>query len=154
MQVMSHTQKAPEFTEGCFLFDCFCDLSFNAPAAPEAENRYINKSAHKNAIENAKRNNIDNIEFHCADAGEFITKYDGDIDVLIMDPPRSGSDETFLSTVMNKRIKKIVYVSCNPETLARDIQYLSSMYEVNYVQPVDMFPMTAHVETVVELYRK
>ena len=68
----------------------------------------INKSAHKNAIENAKRNNIDNIEFHCADAGEFITKYDGDIDVLIMDPPRSGSDETFLSTVMNKRIKKIV----------------------------------------------
>lgn len=46
MQVMSHTQKAPEFTEGCFLFDCFCDLSFNAPAAPEAENRYINKSAH------------------------------------------------------------------------------------------------------------
>ena len=71
-----------------------------------------------------------------------------------MDPPRSGSDETFLSTVMNKRIKKIVYVSCNPETLARDIQYLSSMYEVNYVQPVDMFPMTAHVETVVELYLK
>ena len=114
----------------------------------------INKSAHKNAIENAKRNNIDNIEFHCADAGEFITKYDGDIDVLIMDPPRSGSDETFLSTVMNKRIKKIVYVSCNPETLARDIQYLSSMYEVNYVQPVDMFPMTAHVETVVELHLK
>ena len=114
----------------------------------------INKSAHKNAIENAKRNNIDNIEFHCADAGEFISNYPGDIDVLIMDPPRSGSDKTFLSTVMNKRIKKIVYVSCNPETLARDIQYLSSMYEVNYVQPVDMFPMTAHVETVVELYRK
>ena len=114
----------------------------------------INKSAHKNAIENAKRNNIDNIEFHCADAGEFITKYDGDIDVLIMDPPRSGSDETFLSTVMNKGIKKIVYVSCNPETLARDVQYLSNMYEVNYVQPVDMFPMTAHCETVVSLCSK
>ena len=114
----------------------------------------INKSAHKNAIENAKRNNIDNIEFYCADAGEFISKFDGDIDVLIMDPPRSGSDEIFLSTVMNKRVKKIVYVSCNPETLARDIQYLSSMYEVNYVQPVDMFPMTAHVETVVSLLIK
>ena len=108
----------------------------------------INKSAHKNAIENAKRNNVDNIEFYCADAGEFITKYDGDIDVLIMDPPRSGSDETFLSTVINKKIKKIIYVSCNPETLARDIAYLSKSYEVNYVQPVDMFPMTAHVETV------
>jgi len=114
----------------------------------------INKSAHKNAIENAKRNSIDNIEFYCADAGEFITKYDGDIDVLIMDPPRSGSDETFLSTVINKKIKKIIYVSCNPETLARDIAYLSKSYEVNYVQPVDMFPMTAHVETVVLMLRK
>ena len=108
----------------------------------------INKSAHKNAIENAKRNNVDNIEFYCADAGEFITKYDGDIDVLIMDPPRSGSDETFLSTVIDKGIKKIIYISCNPETLARDIEYLSDYYKVNFVQPVDMFPMTAHVETV------
>ena len=114
----------------------------------------INRSAHKNAIENAKRNNVDNIEFICDDAGKFISGYDDDIDVLIMDPPRSGSDETFLSTVMNKKIKKIIYVSCNPETLARDIEYLSKIYEVKYVQPVDMFPMTAHVETVVELYLK
>ena len=114
----------------------------------------INKSAHKNAIENAKRNNVGNIEFVCADAGEYISESDIDIDVLIMDPPRSGSDETFLSTVINKRIKKIVYVSCNPETLARDIEYLSKYYKVNYVQPVDMFPMTAHVETVVCLRLK
>ena len=114
----------------------------------------INRSAHKNAIENAKRNNVDNIEFICDDAGKFIFGYDDDIDVLIMDPPRSGSDETFLSTVMNKKIKKVIYVSCNPETLARDIKYLSKLYEVKYVQPVDMFPMTAHVETVVELYLK
>ncbi len=111
----------------------------------------INKSAHKNAIENAKRNNVNNIDFVCADAGEYISKLDEDIDILIMDPPRSGSDETFLSTVMNKKIKKIIYISCNPETLARDIESLSSMYKVNYVQPVDMFPMTAHVETVVSL---
>ena len=114
----------------------------------------INKFAHKNAIENAKRNYISNIEFICDDAGKFISNYDEDIDVLIMDPPRSGSDETFLSTVMNKRIKKVIYVSCNPETLARDIAYLSKLYEVKYVQPVDMFPMTAHVETVVELLLK
>ena len=109
----------------------------------------INKFAHKPAIENAKRNNINNIEFICDDAGKFISNYDEDIDVLIMDPPRSGSDETFLSTVINKQIKKVIYISCNPETLARDIAYLSKYYEVNYVQPVDMFPMTAHVETVV-----
>ena len=126
-------------------------------AAKNAKKVYsveINKSAHKNAIENAKRNNVSNIEFVCDDAGEYISKSETDIDVLIMDPPRSGSDETFLSTVMNKRIKKIIYISCNPETLARDIAYLSSLYEVKYVQPVDMFPMTAHVETVVELILK
>ena len=114
----------------------------------------INKSAHKNAVENAKRNNVNNIEFICDDAGKFITKFDGDIDTLIMDPPRSGSDETFLKTVMDKRIKKVIYVSCNPETLARDIEYLSPLYEVKYVQPVDMFPMTAHVETIVGLSLK
>ena len=114
----------------------------------------INKSAHKNAIENAKRNNINNIEFLCADAGEYISTSGEDIDILIMDPPRSGSDEAFLSTVMNKKIKKIIYISCNPETLARDIEFLSSMYKVNYIQPVDMFPMTAHVETVAYLIIK
>ena len=114
----------------------------------------INKSAHKNAIENAKRNNVNNIDFICADAGEYISKSGEDIDVLIMDPPRSGSDEIFLSTVMDKKIKKIIYISCNPETLARDIEFLSSMYKINYVQPVDMFPMTAHCETVVGLSAK
>ena len=71
-----------------------------------------------------------------------------------MDPPRSGSDETFLATVMNKRIKKIIYISCNPETLARDIAVLSPLYEVNYVQPVDMFPHTPHVENVVLLRKR
>ena len=114
----------------------------------------INKSAHKNAIENAKRNNVNNIEFICADAGEYISKSGDEIDILIMDPPRSGSDETFLSTVMNKKIRKIIYISCNPETLARDIEFLSLMYSVEYVQPVDMFPMTAHCETVVSLCLK
>ncbi|HHT66872.1 MAG TPA: 23S rRNA (uracil(1939)-C(5))-methyltransferase RlmD [Erysipelotrichaceae bacterium] len=111
----------------------------------------VNKSAHKNAVENAKRNKIENIEFICDDAGEYIAKCDEQIDVVIMDPPRSGSDEKFLSALIRKRIGKIVYVSCDPETLARDIKYLSDYYDVKYVQPIDMFPMTAHVETVVGL---
>ena len=114
----------------------------------------IVKDAHKNAIENAKRNHVENIEFHCADAGEFIQQYDGDLDIVILDPPRKGSDEKFLSTLINKKIPQIIYVSCDPETLARDIAFLSSHYSVKYIQPVDMFPMTAHVETVVELYLK
>ena len=114
----------------------------------------IVKDAHKNAIENAKRNNINNIEFHCGDAGEFISSYDGDLDIVIMDPPRKGSDEKFLSTLINKRVKQIIYVSCDPETMARDIKYLSNDYKVEYVQPVDNFPMTAHVETIARLSLK
>lgn len=114
----------------------------------------INKSAHINAIENAKRNNINNIEFICSDAGEYISSFDGDLDVVIMDPPRKGSDETFLSTLINKKVKKIIYISCDPETLARDLLFLSSTYDVKYVQPVDMFSMTSHVETVCLLTKK
>ena len=114
----------------------------------------INKDANRNAIMNAKRNNVNNIEFYCDDAGSFIEKYQGNLDIVIMDPPRKGSDERFLNILLNKKPKQIIYVSCDPETLARDLKYLSKGYEVNYIQPVDMFPMTAHVETVVNLTLK
>ena len=114
----------------------------------------INKDAHRNAIENAKRNGVDNIEFVCGDAGEYISNFEGELDIVIMDPPRKGSDEKFLSTLIRKQIKKIIYISCDPETLARDLEFLSSHYKVTYVQPVDMFPMTSHVETVVSLCLK
>ena len=111
----------------------------------------LNKDASRNAKENAKRNGVTNIEFYCDDAGHFINNYPEDLDIVIMDPPRKGSDEKFLSTLLNKKPKQIIYVSCDPETLARDLKFLSPLYEVVYVQPVDMFPMTAHVETVVNL---
>jgi len=113
----------------------------------------LNKDASRNAVMNAKRNNVDNIEFYCDDAGHFINNMEGDLDIVIMDPTRKGSDEKFLSTLLNKKPKQIIYVSCDPETLARDLKYLSSLYQVDYVQPVDMFPMTAHVETVVSMSR-
>ena len=114
----------------------------------------IVKDAHKNAIENTKRNNVNNIEFHCGDAGEFINSYEDDLDIVIMDPPRKGSDEKFLSTLINKKVPEIIYISCDPETLARDLEYLKKSYEITYIQPVDMFPMTAHCETVVSLLLK
>ena len=111
----------------------------------------LNKDASRNAKENAKKNNVKNIEFYCDDAGHFIDNYPDELDIVIMDPPRKGSDETFLSTLLRKKPRQIIYVSCDPETLARDIKLLSTLYNVNYVQPVDMFPMTSHVETVVSL---
>ena len=114
----------------------------------------LNKDASRNAKENAIKNNVSNIEFYCDDAGHFIDNYPSELDIVIMDPPRKGSDEKFLSTLLRKKPKQIIYVSCDPETLARDLKYLSSLYKVTYVQPVDMFPMTAHVETVVSLRLK
>lgn len=76
-------------------------------------------------------------------------------DVVILDPPRSGSDEAFLSSVVKLQPKRVVYVSCNPETQARDMKYLvKNGYQVKEIQPVDMFPQTNHVEGVALLELK
>ena len=77
-------------------------------------------------------------------------------DVVFMDPPRAGSDRKFLDSLIKMSPKKVVYVSCNPETLARDLAYLTqnSPYKAQKIQPVDMFPHTAHIETVVLMSRK
>jgi tRNA/tmRNA/rRNA uracil-C5-methylase (TrmA/RlmC/RlmD family) len=76
------------------------------------------------------------------------------LDVLFMDPPRKGSDEKFLNAVLKLKPSRIVYVSCDPSTLARDVAYINKSYKVTTVQPFDMFPHTTHVETVVCLERK
>ena len=73
------------------------------------------------------------------------------VDVVVMDPPRTGSDIKFLKAVVSLRPEKLVYVSCNPETLKRDLDFISKYYKVNSIQPVDMFPFTEHLETVVSM---
>ena len=118
----------------------------------------LNTDAVKDAIANAKRNNMDNIRFYCDDAGKFMTRMAANgqhADVVFMDPPRSGSDETFLSCVAKLAPKKIVYISCGPDTLARDLGVLKKKgYRVEKMVGVDLFPMTEHVETVVLLSHK
>lgn len=117
----------------------------------------VNKQAFKDAIRNAKLNGIKNTYFYNADATEFIKELAEDnthLDVLLMDPPRSGATEEFLYSVSKLRPKKIVYVSCNVETQVRDLKYLiRAGYTIKKVQPVDMFPSTKHVESVVLLSR-
>ena len=76
------------------------------------------------------------------------------VDVLFMDPPRKGSDERFLNAVLKLKPSRIVYVSCEPSTLARDVAYINGMYQVEVIQPFDMFPHTTHVETVCLLTKK
>lgn len=111
----------------------------------------------RDATRNAKHNGIANVEFHIADVSNYMVEMANQntkIDVLFMDPPRKGADEPFLKSVLALSPKKIIYVSCEPETLARDIKILSAKYEIKNIQPVDMFPQTQHVETCVLLTRK
>lgn len=113
----------------------------------------INRNAVKDAIKNAKNNNIKNAEFICEDASNFMLNYKGKVDILVMDPPRSGADDRFLKATLKLSPKKIVYVSCNPLTLKENLVFLSKYYNIKSIQPVDMFPFTEHVETVVLMSR-
>lgn len=117
----------------------------------------LNQDAVKDAVNNAKMNDIDNIRFYCNDAGRFMVNMAerGDkVDVVIMDPPRSGSTEGFMDSIAKLGAGKVVYVSCNPETLVRDVRYMKKLgYAAEGVWPVDMFPATRHCEACVELRR-
>lgn len=96
---------------------------------------------------NAKENGIENCRFVCGDAANA----EGSYDVVVVNPPRKGCDEKLLDTLVRQKPQKIIYVSCNPATLARDLKKLTEEYRVVSVKPFDMFPQTAHVETVVLL---
>ena len=117
----------------------------------------LNADAVKDAKENAKRNNVKNIQFYQNDAGQFLVgmaEQGAKVDVVLMDPPRSGSDEAFLSSVVKMKPEKVVYISCNPETLARDLKYLTKNgYKVKKGVGCDMFPFTSHCESVVLLVK-
>ena len=112
----------------------------------------LNKDAVMDAVCNAKRNEISNIRFYQNDAGKFLVNMAEQgmkLDVLLMDPPRSGSDEAFLSSVAKLQPKKVVYISCGPDTLVRDVKYLvKNGYKVSRTVAVDMFPFTDHIESV------
>lgn len=116
----------------------------------------LNQDAVRDAVNNAKLNQISNIRFYCNDAGRFMVNMAerGDrADVVIMDPPRSGSTEEFMDSIKKMGADKLVYISCNPETLARDLRYMKKLgYRVDgNAVGVDMFAETYHVETVVLL---
>ncbi len=118
----------------------------------------LNADAVRDARNNAKANQIRNIQFYQNDAGKFLVEMAGQgakVDVVLMDPPRSGSTEEFMNSVAQIGPERIVYVSCNPETLVRDLKYFKKKgYRVSKGVGVDMFPFTEHVETVVLLSHK
>jgi 23S rRNA (uracil1939-C5)-methyltransferase len=115
----------------------------------------INENSVYKAYENAKRNGIENVEFIAGDVTKNLPKWvkEGNkCDILVLDPPRKGADKDFWNAVIEVQPEKIIYISCYPSTLARDLNYLKDFgYSPRNVTPVDMFPRTHHIETVVLL---
>lgn len=144
------------------VLDAYCGIGtiglITAKSAGQVVGVELVGDAVRDARVNAKRNSITNAHFIEADAGQYMVELAKEgqlIDVVFMDPPRAGSDLPFLNSLITLSPKKIVYISCNPETQARDLRVLTkSHYRVTYIQPFDMFPHTQHIECVVCLERK
>ncbi len=141
--------------------DAYCGIgTIGMVASRHAKNVIgveLNADAVRDANENAKRNGIRNIQFVCADSGKYMTEQAAKgktVDVVIMDPPRSGSSEEFIEALKILAPKRVVYVSCNPETLSRDLVLLKKAgYAAKEAWPVDMFGFSKHVESVVLMSR-
>ncbi len=150
-----------ELKENDTVFDIYCGIGsislFLAKKATKVYGIEIVEDAIKDAKINARLNNLDNVEFYVGKAEEVVPKMYREgktADVVVVDPPRKGCDEVVLDTIVSMKPDRVVYVSCNPSTLARDLAYLDERgYKCIEVQPVDMFPHTMHVETVAKLRR-
>ncbi|MGB4645260.1 MAG: 23S rRNA (uracil(1939)-C(5))-methyltransferase RlmD [Dictyoglomaceae bacterium] len=142
--------------ESKLVFDAYCGVgTISLFLSQKAEKVYgieIERSAVDDAWKNAKKNNVENVEFIWDRSEEAIPRLisEGKIpDIIVVDPPRKGCDKILLDAIIENKIKQIIYISCYPATLARDINILvNSGYEIMEIQPVDMFPQTFHVECV------
>lgn len=140
--------------------DAYCGIGTIGLSVSEKAGKVIgvelNRDAVRDAVANAKINRIKNVDFYQNDAGRFLTQMaeaGEKVDVVFMDPPRSGSTKEFLDALIRINPKRVVYISCEPETLARDLKYLTanSRYRMEEAAPVDMFPFTEDIEVMCAL---
>ena len=144
------------------VLDAYCGIGtigiIAASKAKEVIGVELNADAVRDAVQNAKCNDVKNIRFYCNDATEFMMQMaaSGDtVDLVLMDPPRAGSTEAFIKAVAAVKAKNVIYVSCGPDTLARDLGVFKKMgYQAEGAWPVDMFPETGHCEVICCLERK
>lgn len=151
-----------ELNENDVVYDLYCGIGtisiFIADHVKRVYGVEIVEEAIEDAKMNARINEIENVQFYAGAAEELIPEmYSKGMtaDVVFVDPPRKGCDENLLNTIVEMAPKRMVYISCNPATLGRDLKYLTNNgFEIKRVQPVDMFPMTGHVETITLICRK
>lgn len=143
-------------TKNDVILDAYCGIGTIGLIASKYVNKVYGVEIVKEAIidakNNAKLNNINNIEFECNDCSKYIL--DNKFDVIFVDPPRKGLDKSFVDSILYTKPNKIIYISCDIGTLSRDLKILSKQYDIKSINLVDMFPHTRHVETVVLLVKK
>ncbi len=137
------------------VLDLYCGIGtigiFASSKAKKVYGIEIVEDAIKDAKENARLNNIENIEFLCGDVENVlgtVLEKSGKPDVILVDPPRRGLDNTTISNILKVEPKRLIYISCNPATMVRDLKILEEKYSLKKIQPVDMFCFTSHVECV------
>ena len=144
------------------VYDLYCGTGtialFLAKQAKKVYGFEVIASAVKNARRNAKAQGLDNVEFILGDLKDVLAQSTARIeaaDVIVVDPPRAGLHQIVVDDILKVGPKRLVYVSCNPSTLARDLKlFCATDYDLVSVQPVDMFPHTTHIETVAQLIKK
>lgn len=158
-KLYSTVKEFASFNKNDIVLDAYCGVGSIGITLSQSVKKVcgieVVPEAVENAKENAKINGINNITFYTGKVEEVISDLkDINFDVVVVDPPRKGCDQSFIKTIIDNNIKKVVYVSCNVATLARDIKLLSDYYNVKRVKFVDMFPFSADVESVALLERK
>ena len=147
-----------EITPNETILDLYCGVgTLGINASKNAKKAYgieIVKNAVLNAITNSKINKRDNIYYMLGDVSVCLPKIKDNIDTIIVDPPRAGLDKKTKETILNFNANKIIYVSCDPITLSRDLKELSIKYNITNIQGLDMFPFTHHIETLCILERR
>ena len=151
-----------QITKQDTVFDLYCGIGtitlFMSKYAKKVYGIEIVEEAIEAAKENAKINNVDNTEFYAGDVevvlDDLINNKGISADIVMFDPPRKGLDRNSINNILKIKPKKIVYISCNPATLIRDLAFFEDQYDIKTIVPVDMFPFTSNVECVAVLYLK
>ncbi len=141
------------------VLDAYCGIGTISLALADKAKQVIGIEVIPEAVEiaklNAEKNNVENVVFKCGLVEEVIADLETSLDAVVVDPPRKGLETAFVDSLLEMKPKKVVYISCNPATLVRDLErFVEAGYELSEVQPVDFFPQTAHIEMIVKIYQK